>query len=1519
MIKFKPKLFNNDDIILNLQNILENIQKSGKDHLFINAHNDDPLTFKIKDFITNYQKKFLIFEENINSTLINDPYFPFLTFLKKYFINKKSNISKSIRKANKYTPHKYLYESYLSNHLPNRYEQLIYDEIDFEIYQFSESITNFYSTLSHDKPILFFLNNFHFAPDSAKRILQKLIDSKKLKKVVFVILFNKNFKSKSEESNKCWKDFLTFIETKNVVYSSELLIQNNYSSNFEIDFLKKAGVKEIEYYIHLSYTNLTFLALEECKFASLSIFDYIQNNSLKISDKYYILLLEILSDVHFYKQENNSALYYANLILSYAQEHDSSSLIANTYRRLSYIEAENGNFELSYKFIKQNLLITEKSSDKISNFYSNLILVYLEDRIKMFGHFSVISKEKILKHYFEMIKMSLELNMFNALAFIYNICGFLQSTLDIPYSEALLSLEKSVKYSQKVNNIQRLSGTYELIGSIKKKADYKNNLIALNYNKKSLRLKKQTGNNLSIARAYNSIGYIYSITEEYTKAHTSFKHALNLLIFCNDLDEFIHTFYNMGRTFYNARLYDPAIFYFELSLQVMRILDIKYIRFFPIDHIYTFISLCYIQQNNLHKCLSYATQIKEIANIDSNFHYELLQALLAKYYKEYHIAYIHFKKIDKLINDEHILSTNIVEQYCTIIFYYEYGLVLKEDGKKIKAKKIFNTALQHCKEQNFTFYEMLVLNELSEEKIKIEPFKFKKVYIDSKFLIDIIHRKFERQKFEANLHQLNKRINEINFLNNIQIIFSKYYTKQEIINEFMELVHRNFIVEFSVVFIRESDLYTPYYTSINSHFESHSKTYNKLLDHLLFSKKKVLIKKTSENKEFGFLKEITNSLISLPIIHENKISGIIICTTQKDELFFTADDLRILNIASKQLSDALERIDLIDKLKELDSLKNDFIANVTHDFRSPLTVVLNLADLAINYSNNIDEESSEKFKLIYKAAIKLKDTVDRLLNLARMDARGVKINISKLTIVTFLMNIVDFYKSSLIANNISINSNLPDYEIDNIYSDYEKLEEVINNIISNAIKFADHQNGKIKISLVDKEKSIVIKISDNGIGIDAKHLKSIFNRFEQVESGRNSIYKGTGIGLSFSKQLVEYLQGKIWAKSSGAGKGSTFYIELFKGKEIFKDYVINEDEVYNFDNLINRDEIKSILEVELEEKSKNNSNKIQAFITDLNNDNEFDEKKSLFLIVEDNINIQHIIMSYLKNNGYQNFILTANGEDGLHAAYHYHPDIIISDFNMPKMKGDKFYEQIKNNPNLSHVHFIFLTALTDQKYILKQKEKGIISYLKKPIDQKNLTYTVKNHLEHYYKYKRLLTMVTIDELSGLNNKKTFFETLIKELSIREYRDISIIHIDIKNFNNINLVHGYNVGDEILKLIGETLNKTVRTYDTASRFSNDDFFVLLPNNNKRTSAFVAKKFCTKILKQIRKYNEDIIVDIKLSTASLKECEKKICELLNINNLKDVFEVADPDNTDWDMLNSCVKKIAEVLVDIARGEL
>ena len=455
-------------------------------------------------------------------------------------------------------------------------------------------------------------------------------------------------------------------------------------------------------------------------------------------------------------------------------------------------------------------------------------------------------------------------------------------------------------------------------------------------------------------------------------------------------------------------------------------------------------------------------------------------------------------------------------------------------------------------------------------------------------------------------------------------------------------------------------------------------------------------------------------------------------------------------------------------------------------------------------------------------------SIDRLLDLAKMDAGGLRLNIKKLRIRSFIEDIALFYQSAASSTNIRIDYSLPGHEIDDFYTDGDKLEEILNNIISNALKFVNPDRGKINIDLNDNGPSVEITVSDNGIGIPAGKLEEIFGRFEKLDEGIAGRYKGTGIGLSFAKELTGYLRGNITAMSDGMGKGSSFKLKLPKGRDVFRDMEISDEQTSPDNTAARRHELLRSVEADLSENPRG-ADEIRHEFRDLNGESEFESHKGIILIVDDNYHIREIVKEYLSFSGYKNFITATNGKNGIEAIYSFRPDLVICDFNMPQMRGDELQELIISNPDFKRIPILFLTGLMDRNIILERKRKGAIAFLSKPVDENDLIVTVDLHIKKFMEYKQLLQQASTDELTGLANKNTILKFLRDHVMLRNYRNLSLIFMDLDLFKNFNDKNGHQAGDALLAETGSIIRSSLRNYDRAGRYGGEEFLISTPGN------------------------------------------------------------------------------------------
>ncbi len=399
------------------------------------------------------------------------------------------------------------------------------------------------------------------------------------------------------------------------------------------------------------------------------------------------------------------------------------------------------------------------------------------------------------------------------------------------------------------------------------------------------------------------------------------------------------------------------------------------------------------------------------------------------------------------------------------------------------------------------------------------------------------------------------------------------------------------------------------------------------------------------------------------------------------------------------------------KSREIENMKSRFFANLSHEFRTPLMLIKGPIEQLLEgkVSNN-----KENYELIYRNSIKLQTLIDQLLELSQLEAASIPLNAKYEDVIPVLRGL--FYSFASLAEKKNITQNFTtSSEKLFLWIDKDKLEKIINNILSNAFKFTP-QSGSIsidvKINLSENKKYAEILISDSGIGISQNNIDKIFDRFYQVDDSSRRAFGGSGIGLALVRELVDLHKWKI-SVNSEIGKGTEFTLQI-----PLNDYYLNENE-----KLLNEDSSLSLInpdeEILIDKKNRiiKQDLKIEAETGKRVNDKSV--VQSTVLIVEDSEDVRIYLRELLKDN--YTIILSENGQKGLESAFDNLPDIIISDVMMPEMDGLEFCRRIKSDWQTSHIPVILLTAKASGESKIEGLETGADDYVTKPFSYRELT------------------------------------------------------------------------------------------------------------------------------------------------------------------------------------------------------
>ncbi|MBC8053135.1 MAG: response regulator [Sphingobacteriaceae bacterium] len=389
-----------------------------------------------------------------------------------------------------------------------------------------------------------------------------------------------------------------------------------------------------------------------------------------------------------------------------------------------------------------------------------------------------------------------------------------------------------------------------------------------------------------------------------------------------------------------------------------------------------------------------------------------------------------------------------------------------------------------------------------------------------------------------------------------------------------------------------------------------------------------------------------------------------------------------------------------ERLRELDMLKLKFLTNLSHEFRTPISLIMAPVDSLLSQDN---KQSFSQLNIIKRNARRLLNLVNQLLDFRKMEEQELRINRTEGELVSFIWELSDSFVD--LAERKKINFTFETH-INTFYTtfDADKVERILFNLLSNAFKFT-FEGGAVKLELLidpdnkDNASRLNIKISDSGIGIPAHRQEKIFERFFQEDTSSAILNQGSGIGLSITKEFVSMHGGTISVESI-PGQGSTFTVTL-----PFVPSMPVEEELHTYEIT------ERVEETEEEPVTELMSSKLDI---------------PRVLIVEDNADFRF----YLKENLKKDYLIfeASNGKDGWQKALSGHPDLIVSDISMPVMDGIALSTKLKSDKRTCHIPVILLTAMTGEQEQLKGLETGASDYMTKPFNFEILNSRIRNLL-----------------------------------------------------------------------------------------------------------------------------------------------------------------------------------------------
>lgn len=423
-------------------------------------------------------------------------------------------------------------------------------------------------------------------------------------------------------------------------------------------------------------------------------------------------------------------------------------------------------------------------------------------------------------------------------------------------------------------------------------------------------------------------------------------------------------------------------------------------------------------------------------------------------------------------------------------------------------------------------------------------------------------------------------------------------------------------------------------------------------------------------------------------------------------------------------------------LKEISEFKDRFFTNITHEFRTPLTVIDGMADLIRARPEEWQDIGLKKIKTSSHTLLQL---VNQMLNLAKTEAGAVSVHMVRRDINNYIGYLVEQFSSEALRREIDLRfaSTGEPFEMD---FDPEKMMHIITNLVSNALKYTP-KGGLVEIAteVGDNEKIFSIRISDTGIGIEREHLEHLFDRFYRIEQQLSS--GGTGIGLALTKELVQLVHGTISVQSM-KDKGSEFTVIL----PVTRDAEFSDMPGVTYLQTFEDDQYKRDIPVGQAFSTG------QSSVSLLHTDKAYASKLPLLLIVEDSSDVVLYLQAILR---YEYRIEVAgNGKTGHEKALEFIPDIVLSDVMMPVMDGIEMLDKLKNDIRTSHIPVVLLTAKADIDSRLAGLERGADAYLAKPVDERELHIQLKNLINLRKKFhERYASLEKLPDTSDKNIQK----------------------------------------------------------------------------------------------------------------------------------------------------------------------
>jgi signal transduction histidine kinase/CheY-like chemotaxis protein len=504
-----------------------------------------------------------------------------------------------------------------------------------------------------------------------------------------------------------------------------------------------------------------------------------------------------------------------------------------------------------------------------------------------------------------------------------------------------------------------------------------------------------------------------------------------------------------------------------------------------------------------------------------------------------------------------------------------------------------------------------------------------------------------------------------------------------------------------------------------------------------------------------------------------------------EELLFQnrEKEKRAAELEEKNKEVEAAKSDIEKKTRQLEvssKYKSEFLANMSHELRTPLNSLLILSkDLSENKKKNLTEDQVEGSEIIYKSGRDLLTLINEVLDLSKIEAGKMTLNIEKVSLKALTEDLVSGFKHNVEQKGLRLNASLdialPEY----IHTDPQRLKQILKNLISNAVKFTD--KGSVSVSLArHSETHVVISVSDTGIGIPESKQMAVFEAFQQADGTTSRKYGGTGLGLSISRELAKLLGAEI-TLSSVLEEGSTFSVIMpIEAHSISNQLSENAPFAY-----ANGSETVQVVD-------SDHGYPDDSTIRDDRNSIERGDK--VVLVIEDDLKFAAILLKLAGKKGYK-CLFAATGEDGFMLAKKYAPSAIILDIGLPGIRGHELLLKLKSDHAVRHipVHIVSGHEIS-QEYL----QDGAVEFMMKPVSKEEIEGAF-NRIENFISRKIKNLLIIEDDLNSRKAMKVLIggdnvnfleaENGRKALTICNKHEIDciILDIDLPDMTGLNFI------------------------------------------------------------------------------------------------------------------------------------